>query len=100
MQFEEAYWTPLPSNSAPSTTVKGGEGEAWVFRNGTVVCWGLEEQASREFVENLVNDAYPAQVSPLKMVETEELEFVIDPAEYVDILHLFLTTNYYPVNHG
>lgn len=71
--FEDAFWTPIKDND------EGGE--AWVFRNGTVVCWGTEEGASREFVDQMVRSAHTAQVSPLTMVETEELEFVIDPAE-------------------
>lgn len=83
VEFEEAYWTPLPSSSSRATLSGAAAGEAWVFRNGTVVCWGLEEQDSKNFVESLVRDAHTAQVSPLKIVETEELEFVIDPAEYV-----------------
>lgn len=73
--FEDAFWTPIKDAD------NDGPGEAWVFRNGTVVCWGTEEGASREFVDQMVRSAHTAQVSPLNMVETEELEFVIDPAE-------------------
>ena len=47
------------------------------------MCWGLEEEEARRFVEDLVRMAPQIQFSPLTTMETEELEFVIDPAEYV-----------------
>ncbi|KAF8312476.1 hypothetical protein DL93DRAFT_2149442 [Clavulina sp. PMI_390] len=77
VQFQEAWWTLLPANSSLDSSA----GEAWVFRNGTVVCWGVSEEAATSFVQTLVKNAHTAQVSPLKMMETEELEFVVDPAE-------------------
>lgn len=79
IRFEEALWVPLTSANAGGE--EGDATEVWVFRNGTVVCWGLEEDAARAFVEQLVNSSPSSQISPLKVVETEELEFVVDPAE-------------------
>lgn len=80
VRFEDAWWAPLLPEDG-----HGSGGEAWAFKNGTVVVWGLDEEASRKFVEDLVHHARSAQISPLKVVETEELEFVIDPAECVQI---------------
>lgn len=80
VRFEEAWWTSLSAEGDPYSS-SSPAGEAWIFRNGTIVCWGLEEDASRRFVEKLCLDAKTAQTAPLKQMETEELEFVIDPAE-------------------
>ena len=75
-RFEDAWWVPLGLQH-------DRECEAWVFGNGTTVCWGLEEDDARRFVEDLLRKAPEIQFAPLTTMETEELEFVIDPAEYV-----------------
>jgi uncharacterized Rmd1/YagE family protein len=80
VRFEEAFWTPVAARDEPSSS-SSVSGEAWVFGNGTVVCWGLQEGGSRRFVDDLIKRSQNAQVAPLKQIETEELEFVIDPAE-------------------
>ncbi|KAF9506445.1 hypothetical protein BS47DRAFT_1378118, partial [Hydnum rufescens UP504] len=58
-RFEDAWWVPLGLQNTK-------ECEAWVFGNGTI---------------NLVRKAPEIQFAPLTTMETEELEFVIDPAE-------------------
>ena len=80
IRFEEALWTPVTAGSELSSS-SNVSGEAWVFGNGTVVCWGLQEGQSRKFVDDLIQRSKNAQTAPLKHIETEELEFVIDPAE-------------------
>ena len=80
VRFEEAFWTPIVARGGPSSS-NSVSGEAWVFGNGTVVCWGLQEGASRKFVHDLIKRSQNAQIAALKQFETEELEFVIDPAE-------------------
>jgi uncharacterized Rmd1/YagE family protein len=52
-----------------------------VFSNGSIVCWGLGEADAKEFANEVIEKARGMQVSPLKEVETEELEFVVDPIE-------------------
>lgn len=81
VRFEEALWTPITVAGNEPSSSSSVSGEAWVFGNGTVVCWGLQEGASRNFVDDLIKRSQGAQRAPLKQVETEELEFVIDPAE-------------------
>jgi len=80
IRFEEALWTPVTAGSEPSSS-SDVSGEAWVFGNGTVVCWGLHEGQSRKFVDDLIKRSKNAETAPLKHIETEELEFVVDPAE-------------------
>jgi hypothetical protein len=45
------------------------------------VCWGLEENAAKRFRAEVIDQAPGIEVSPLREVETEELEFVVDPIE-------------------
>jgi required for meiotic nuclear division protein 1 len=71
----EAWWVPRWGND-------GKEGEIFVFSNGSFVCWGLTEQDARRFGKEVIAKA-GAQVSALKEPETEELDFVTDPNEYV-----------------
>jgi uncharacterized Rmd1/YagE family protein len=75
VRFEEALWIPIAASQSNDAK------ECWVFGNGTVVCWGLEEEDARRFAESITDGAKNSQISPLKVVETEELEFVVDPAE-------------------
>lgn len=71
----EALWVP---RWGPP----GREGEVFVFANGSFVCWGLEEEEARKFGKEVISKA-GAQVAPLRNPETEELDFVTDPEEYV-----------------
>ena len=52
-----------------------------MFSNGSIVCWGLGELEAKAFAAEVIDKARGIQVSPLKEVETEELEFVVDPIE-------------------
>lgn len=52
-----------------------------MFQNGSIVCWGLGEREAGVFVKEVVRKASGMEVGRLKEEETEELEFVVDPAE-------------------
>ncbi|PAV16037.1 hypothetical protein PNOK_0765700 [Pyrrhoderma noxium] len=56
------------------------EGEIFIFGNGTVVCWGLEEGDARKFVRDFIGGSN-AEVGRLAEYETEDVEFVTDPNE-------------------
>jgi len=70
--LHESWWIPKWGD-------KGKEGEVFVFANGSFVCWGLDEKDARKFAATFIKPEI--EVAPLKEPETEELEFVTDPAE-------------------
>lgn len=82
--MEDALWVPQWEETGPS---RGGssqkdQGEVWIFGNGSIVCWGLDEEAAHRLVKQVI-DRPGIQVEPISEVEVEELEFVTDPTEYV-----------------
>lgn len=52
-----------------------------MFANGSFVCWGLGENEAKKFASEIIDRAPGIEVAPLKELETEELEFVLDPIE-------------------
>ena len=72
--LHESWWVPKWGR-------QGKEGEIFVFSNGSIVCWGLDEVDAKRFANEVIEKAKGMQVSLLKEVETEELEFVLDPTE-------------------
>jgi uncharacterized Rmd1/YagE family protein len=72
--LHESWWVPKwgPKNK---------EGEIFVFSNGAFVCWGLGESDAKRFAAEVIDRAPGIEVAPLQEVETEELEFVVDPIE-------------------
>jgi uncharacterized Rmd1/YagE family protein len=75
----EAWWVPRWSTSeAPDAP----EGEIFIFSNGSFVCWGLPEADAHAFAKNVIAKA-GIEINPIKEHETEELDFVTDPTEYV-----------------
>ncbi|KAJ7274376.1 hypothetical protein B0H12DRAFT_1088376 [Mycena haematopus] len=73
-KFHDSWWVPRWGKD-------GKEGEVFVFANGSFVCWGLEEDAAHRFAVEVIGRIPGIEVSPLKVPETEELEFVVDPLE-------------------
>ncbi|KAL0954827.1 hypothetical protein HGRIS_003772 [Hohenbuehelia grisea] len=80
MLNESLYVPHWPPNSAAEPDASQ-TGEIFVFANGSFVSWGLEEAGARRFASEVIARTPNAEVSPLKEVETEELEFVTDPSE-------------------
>ncbi|KAF8896330.1 hypothetical protein BD779DRAFT_1495251 [Infundibulicybe gibba] len=74
--LHEAWWIPRWES-----TKSGAEGEIFVFSNGSFVCWGLDEADVRRFRDEVISAAPGLEVAPLRELETEELEFVVDPIE-------------------
>lgn len=72
--LHESWWVP-------KWGPKDREGEIFVFSNGCLVCWGLEEKDARRFAAEVIDRAPGIEVAPLQEIETEELEFVVDPIE-------------------
>ncbi|KAF8627023.1 hypothetical protein AX15_004603 [Amanita polypyramis BW_CC] len=70
----DAWW--IPRWGKP-----GREGEVFVFSNGSLVCWGLQEDDAKRFAEQIISSVPGVEISPLREVETEELDFVVDPTE-------------------
>ncbi|KAJ7475867.1 hypothetical protein FB451DRAFT_1245070 [Mycena latifolia] len=73
-KFHESWWIPRWGKH-------GQEGEVFVFSNGSFVCWGLEEEQAHRFAFEVIGRVPGIEISPLKVHETEELEFVVDPIE-------------------
>ncbi|KAJ7066974.1 hypothetical protein C8F01DRAFT_1119794 [Mycena amicta] len=71
----------LPATSQKFYDSPGKEGEIFVFGNGSMVCWGLDEDDAHRFALEVIGRVPGAEVSPLKVPETEGLEFVVDPSE-------------------
>jgi uncharacterized Rmd1/YagE family protein len=72
------------SNGSGGSDADGGkrEGEVFLFRNGSFVCWGLTEEDAVRFRREVLMPAN-AEVGTLAEPETEELEFATDPSECV-----------------
>ncbi|KAJ7170702.1 hypothetical protein C8R43DRAFT_980562 [Mycena crocata] len=73
-KFHESWWIPKWGK-------EGKEGEVFVFANGSFVCWGFEEDEAHRFALEVIEQVPGMEVAPLKVPETEELEFVVDPIE-------------------
>lgn len=85
--LHESWWIP-------KWTGKGGrEGEIFVFSNGSYVCWGLGEEDALMFKQQVIDKAVGLQVAPLREMEDEELEFVVDPIECGISFYDFLPTS-------
>lgn len=78
-KLQESWYVPQWPASNP--------GEVFIFKNGTIVCWGLSEEDARRFSVEVVATAPGVELSPLQEAETEELEFVTDPETYELIPH-------------
>jgi required for meiotic nuclear division protein 1 len=76
--LHECWWVPR-------WQIGNKEGEVFVFSNGSFVCWGLGEEEAEKFVSTVLKKAPGIEVAPLKEAETEELEFVTDHAEQVQL---------------
>lgn len=72
--LHESWWVPKWGK-------EGQEGELFVFSNGSIVSWGLDEAETRRFASEVIERTPGMQVAPLRDPETEELEFVVDPIE-------------------
>ncbi|KAJ7227207.1 hypothetical protein GGX14DRAFT_418623 [Mycena pura] len=73
-KFYESWWISRWGT-------QGKEGEVFVFSNGSFVCWGLDEDDAHRFAVEVIGQVPGIEVAPLKVPETEELEFVVDPTE-------------------
>ncbi|KAI0303749.1 hypothetical protein B0F90DRAFT_1809452 [Multifurca ochricompacta] len=71
--LHDAYWVPKWSG-------EGREGEVFIFKNGSFVCWGLSEEDAMRFRRDVLTPAR-AEVGALAEPEVEELEFATDPSE-------------------
>ncbi|KAK7033144.1 DUF155 domain-containing protein [Favolaschia claudopus] len=83
-KFHESWWIPRWGKD-------GKEGEIFVFGNGSFVCWGLEEDEAHRFGVEVIGRVPGFEVAPLKVPETEELEFVVDPTELRPAYHEKIT---------
>ena len=80
VRLQSAWWMPKWAG------LDGREGEIFVFENGSLVCWGLEEGDAQKFARDFISGSF-AEVGHLKDPETEDVEFVTDPTECVrDVL--------------
>lgn len=75
LPLHSAWWLPRWAG------LNGKEGEIFIFGNGTLVCWGLEENDARKFAKDFITSTF-AELNHLKEAETEDVEFVTDPTEY------------------
>lgn len=57
------------------------------------MCWGLGEAEARHFASEVIEKSTGAQIAPLRDHETEELEFVTDPSEFVNTRMTSLTAH-------
>ncbi|KAF7797096.1 hypothetical protein EIP86_008288 [Pleurotus ostreatoroseus] len=78
--LQEAWWVPRWRPRAGADGHDAGDGEVFVFGNGSIVCWGLAEADARAFAAQVLARS-SAEVEPLHEPETEDLEFVTDPSE-------------------
>lgn len=86
--LHDAYWVPNWCGNSNSSGDRGDadggkrEGEVFIFRNGSFVCWGLTEEDAVRFRRDVLMPTN-AEVGTFAEPETEELEFATDPSECV-----------------
>ena len=76
----ESLWIPNLRKCINGST----GGEAFVFENGCVVSWGVQEEDARRFIQ-LNMTGRGVELGKYMEEETEEVEFVTDPSEYVSL---------------
>lgn len=76
LPLHSAWWLPRWAG------LNGREGEIFVFGNGSLVCWGLEESDARKFAKDFITSTF-VEAGHLKEAETEDIDFVTDPNECV-----------------
>lgn len=76
--FQESYWVPKWGRP-------GEEGEIFIFANGSFVCWGLGETEANRFKQEVIQNTADLEIAALREDETEDLEYVTDPNEYVQL---------------
>lgn len=79
LSLHGSWWVPKWAG------LEGREGEIFVFENGSLVCWGLEEKDAKKFAKDFIVGSF-AEVGHLREPETEDVEFVTDPNEYVYLI--------------
>jgi uncharacterized Rmd1/YagE family protein len=72
----ESLWIPNLRKSIDGST----GGEAFVFENGCVVAWGVQEEDARRFIQRKMTQR-GVELGKYAEEETEEVEFVTDPSE-------------------
>lgn len=75
MRLHDSWWVPSWSSGQRS-------GEVFIFENGSLVCWGLDEDDATKFAKEYVR-GNQAEIGKLKEPETEDIEFVTDPEQCV-----------------
>lgn len=75
--LHESWWIPKWGEN-------GKEGEIFIFGNGSFVCWGLDEEQAKSFARKHLRKP-SVEILPLREPETEDLEFVTDPEEWVSL---------------
>lgn len=74
LKLQSAWWVPRWAG------LDNREGEIFVFGNGTLVCWGLEEVDAQRFAKDFLAGSV-VEIGSLSELETEDVEFVTDPKE-------------------
>jgi required for meiotic nuclear division protein 1 len=72
----ESLWVPNLRKSIDGST----GGEAFVFENGCVVSWGVQEEDTRRFIQQNMTGC-GVELGKYIEEETEEVEFVTDSSE-------------------
>lgn len=72
----ESLWIPNLRKSIDKST----GGEAFVFENGCVVSWGVQEEDTRQFIQQNMTGR-GVEFGKYVEEETEAVEFITDPSE-------------------
>ena len=72
----ESLWIPNMRKCIDGST----GGEAFIFENGCVISWGVQEEDARRFIQ-LKMTGRGVELGKYAEEETEEVEFVTDPSE-------------------
>jgi uncharacterized Rmd1/YagE family protein len=61
-------------------------GDIYLFNNGTLVCWGVDQQRQESFLNEYIRNHLEAQDSISKICESTVMaEYTIDEDEYAQI---------------
>lgn len=72
----ESLWIPNLQKCIDGST----GGEAFIFENGCVISWGVQEETAQRFIQ-LKMTGRGVELGKYTEEETEEVEFVTDPSE-------------------
>ena len=73
-----------PASSGPRSSTTSGRGEVFIFRSGSYVTWGLDEEQSQRFLRNVIQGRdlqYQVEVGRYAQIGDEAMDYLYASAQ-------------------